>query len=187
MKLANIDISTITDSAELPVTLSEAKSWLRVAHTEDDGKISELISTAVSTIEAYINTPVITKTLLYKTSVIFFDKCNCEFLYLPYPPTVINSVKIYNSDDVATILTTTSQFGRKILLGDHGVSARDNQAYEINFDSGISNNAANTPNAIKITVKEIVAKLYDECSDKSCGDILSSLDNYRSLDQIGLV
>lgn len=186
--LANTQITVTTDSAEDPVTLTEVKSWLRIDHTEDDTKLTELILSAVKTVEKYISQAIITKTFLYKTSFSFWDDYGKEYLYLPYNPTTITSVKIYDATDTANTLTTTSQFTRKILLGEHGYSARENQAYEVIFTAGIASDASTTPEDIKIVIKEVVSYFYEgDCCKKDLGQILSTLNGYVNMNYIGII
>lgn len=185
---ANTQITVTTDSAEDPITLTEAKAWLRIDHTEDDTKITELIKSAVKTVESYIDQAIITKTYLYVTSFTFWDEYGKEYLYLPYSPTTITSVTIYDANDTANALTTTSSFTRKILLGVHGYSARENQAYHVAFTAGVAANASLTPEDIKICLKEVVAYFYEgDCCNKTLDQILSTVAGYVNMNYIGVV
>ena len=186
--MASIEIEVITDSSEEPVTLAEAKAWLKIDHTEDDTTLSGLISASIKTVESYLKNPIITKTILYKASFPKYDDFGEEYLHLPYTPTAINSVKIYDTANTANTLTTSSNFGKKVLLGAYTVSPRNNQAYHVEFTSGIAPDAANTPQDIKMAIKELVSYYFEgDCCNKDQGKILSTISGYVNYDQCAFV
>jgi|TARA_R100001163_G_scaffold2519_3_gene3917 uncharacterized phiE125 gp8 family phage protein len=186
--MSNIEINIVTDSSELPVTLAEAKAWLKIDHTEDDTTLSDLIKSSVATVESYIKNPIITKTILYKTSYPKYDEYGEEYVHLPYTPTAVNSVKIYDEKNIANTLTTSSNFGKKVLLGNHYIEPRNNQAYQVEFTAGIAADAANTPEDIKMVIKELVSYFFEgDCCDKTLRQILGTIAGYVNYDQCAFI
>lgn len=186
--MSNIEINIVTDSAEHPVTLAEVKAWLKIDHTEDDATLTGLVGSSVATIESYIKNPIITKTILYKTSCPKYDEFGEEYVHLPYTPRAVNSVNIYDKDDAANTLTTYSEFGKKIVLGSHLVEPRNNQAYQVEFTAGIAADAANTPEDIKMVIKELVSYHFEgDCCDKTLKQILSTIAGYVNYDQCAFI
>jgi len=185
--MPNVQIDVVTDAIEQAVTLAEAKAWLRVTHSEDDAVIAELIGSATNSIETFLNNPIITKTFLYKNDGYLVDQDSKCFLVMPYYPSAIDWVKVYDKTDTATTLTTTKTYGEKILLGEHGISARDNHAYQVQFQSGIAANAANTPQDIKIVMKEIISYAYDgACNESDMNKLLANLSCHMNFNQLAL-
>lgn len=186
--MSNIEIEIVTDSAEEPVTLAEAKAWLKIDHSDDDTTLTGLISSAVNTVEAYIKNPIITKTILYKRNDLKYDEFGDEYIHLPYTPTAISSVKIYDTTNTANTLTASSNYGKKVLLGAHTVTPRDNQPYHVQFTTGIAPNAANTPEDIKMVIKELVAFYFEgDCCNKDLKAILSTIGGYVNYDQCAFI
>lgn len=54
------EVSTVAGSSE-PVTLAEAKNWLRVDNNEDDTRITSLITTARRRAEAFLERDIVAK------------------------------------------------------------------------------------------------------------------------------
>lgn len=182
-----MQITVVTDSAETPLTLTEVKHWLKVDHNDDNGKLTELIASAVKTVENYINNPIISKTLLYVTDNYVIDRNGDMVLYLPYLPTSVAFLKVYNVDDVDTTITAYNRYGIKIVFTTHPPSTvRLNAGYQVQFTAGIASNASTTPADIKIVIKEIVAYFYDDCCGKNLSSILQNLSGYINLNQLAL-
>lgn len=89
----------IVDAATEPISLDEAKTYLRVTHSSEDALISTLITAARQACEAETGRSLVTQTWA-KTIDLFPDA-----IELPYPPVVsISSVQYI---DATTALTTT--------------------------------------------------------------------------------
>lgn len=56
----------IVEPSVEPVTLAEAKEWLRIDGTDEDSKITALVSSARETVERFLNRTLITTTWRYK-------------------------------------------------------------------------------------------------------------------------
>jgi uncharacterized phiE125 gp8 family phage protein len=179
-------LSVVTESAELAVTLSEVKSWLKIDHNEDDDKLYELIKSATVTIESFINQAIITKTFLYVVDNTVIDDNYDIAIYLPYIPISISFVRVCDTENTANTITTYEKYSRKIIFTDLNVTPRTNEAYQVQFTAGIASNATSTPRDIKIVLKEVVAFFYDNCCDKTLSDILKNLSHYINFEQISV-
>lgn len=182
-----MQITVVTDSTETPVTLTEVKQWLKIDHSEDDAKLLELVKSAVNTIENYINNPIITKTILYVTDNYLIDDNGDMVLYLPYNPTAVSFVKVYDINDTATTITAYNRYTKKIVFSEYPtVTIRLNAGYQVQFTAGIASNASTTPADIKIVLKEVIAYFYDDCCDKDLSKILANLSGYINVSQLAL-
>lgn len=181
----NSKIEISVDSTEEPITLLEAKKWLRVDSNDDDDLICSLISSCVSDLENYFKQPILTKTIIFHTSTSQYDRYGNEFIYIPYTPTNTPVVSIFNESDTETTLTTEKIYGKKINLGIHNVTPREDHAYKVVFQAGIASSASNCPEGIKYALKEMVSLKYDGgCSDKKKEDILKEVSYYVNMSQL---
>jgi uncharacterized phiE125 gp8 family phage protein len=92
-----------TAATEYPVTLTEAKEWLRVEHTVDDDLITSIIAACTSHIEAYLSCALVTQTITEK-----YDSWGDAVLNLTiYPVQSVSSIT-YTDDngDVQTLSTS---------------------------------------------------------------------------------
>lgn len=86
-----------------PVTLAEAKLFIRVSHTSEDAQIAELITQARQTIEKATGL-----SLLAKTVKLWFSN-EGGYFRLPYGP--VNSSVTFYEDYTGTLLTNTRLVG----------------------------------------------------------------------------
>ncbi len=92
----------ITPPANLPLTLSQVKAFLKVEHSDDDTLIGDLIAQAVTHIEHIANRKCITQTWR-----IYFDElplCNTLTLDLA-PISTIVEIRYFDADGNAIIIT----------------------------------------------------------------------------------
>lgn len=79
---------TIIGAATEPITLQQAKNWLRLDHTDDDARITSLITTARQRAEKYLR-----RDILPKTREVFWTVLT-EDVNLPYTVDMITSVTV---------------------------------------------------------------------------------------------
>lgn len=98
--------SQVTTAADdLPVTVADAKKWLRVTHSQDDNAIEVLIGAVTEQIEKLIS-----RDLMQKTRTERWDKWG-NFLYLSYYPVgSVTSVTTYDNAGNATVLTANTDY-----------------------------------------------------------------------------
>lgn len=203
-------LRTVTLPTQYPVTLEEAKLWLRVDGTDQDTLIQSSIIAATQMAEAYTRRAFITQTLRltldrvpsrYQDQYVdgvhevaiselnpFPDK-----IELPRPPLVsVSNIKSYGRDNSATTFSSSNYFvdaeGGRVILNSGQTwptNLRDFAALEINYIAGYGVPTA-VPAAIKDAIKMHVTAMFE--SRMACGDIpaacLCMLDAFRIVDRL---
>ena len=91
------DIAVLSDTIAEPITLAEAKNYLRVDYNEDDALIEALITSARVRLEQYAGVAMTQRNL----QVVAFMS---EFIELPYVPIgVLLSVEYWNNTEWITL------------------------------------------------------------------------------------
>lgn len=178
-------IEVVSDSVDEPISLYDAKKWLRVDSTDDDDFISGLITASVEELEAYLKQPILPKTINFYTSYSSFDDNGDEFIYIPYDARNTPTVSIFSEGDTENSVTTFKVYGKKINLGSHGFVPRENHGYKINYIAGISGDVASCPEGIKYALKELISLKYDwQCGSRQKSDILGEVSHYVNISQM---
>lgn len=144
---------TVTGSE--PITLDEAKSWMRVDDTNDDTLITALITQTRELVEEYLNTSIVQTTLV-------LDATARKELLLPYGPVVtITTVQDQEGEDVDYTYN-----GFYIDFGDVGtisVTGGDTTYVDTvtTYDAGVST----IPSGLKLGMLEVIAWLYENRGD----------------------
>lgn len=160
-----------TPAATLPMSLAEAKKFLRVDNSADDSLIEGLLSAAINQGEKYTNRVFIERTITGYFSG--FDLSQFErypFITLRRSPLkTINSVKVMLNDTLQDIpaadyqLKKSSAFARILFLA--SISADDvPYPVEVGFDVGYGNPGA-VPEDIKTAIKQHALFLYENRGD----------------------
>ena len=102
-----IDASITEVSYAEPVTLAEAKLYIRVSHSSEDPQISEMISAARKTIEQAAGISIITKQV-----IVWFSNKGGVF-NLPYGPII--------STPVISDVTTGTTYDATVIGGSHPI------------------------------------------------------------------
>lgn len=176
-----------TAPATEPVSLVEAKLFLRVDHSEEDDLITTLITAAREMIENDILRALITQT--WTLTLDFFPNGRSNdwwdgvrqasiqsldeggrIIALPRPPLIsVTHLKTYGEDNSATtysadnyIVDITSQPGRIALENGQvwPANLRVARAVEIEFIAGYGA-ASDVPKALKTALMMIIAKMYE--------------------------
>jgi hypothetical protein len=180
-----------TPPAEQPVSLSDAKAYLRVDHTSDDDLITALVAAATDAAERYTGCAFVTRT--YKA---YLDKWPSDTskdewwdgvregimsataksaIDLPYPPLgAVTAVNVYGDDGTSEEWPTTNYHvdtitrpGR-IALKTGGViplPTKTINGIEIEYSAGFGN-ASDVPELIKAAVKRLIAHMYENRGDE---------------------
>jgi uncharacterized phiE125 gp8 family phage protein len=160
----------VTAASELPVSLTEIKTLLRITGSDDDTLLTLLITTATDQAERYTRRDFVTKT--YITYRDYFE----DIIELRRSP-LIAITNIYYDDisNVNTLLssaTYTTVFDpaySRIKLAPTYIWPQvfnKEQAVRITFTAGYGA-AASVPSAIKLAISMMVANLYENRGD--CG------------------
>lgn len=202
------NVTITTQPASEPVTLSDAKLFMRVDISDDDALITEMIVAARQLCEEYtrrkfINTGItlaldgfplrslekwwdgvqqMAESELYSAA---------NYIKLPFPPAVsITSITTYNRANASAVFASASyrlDTAGTVYLND-GYSwpndLRDYDSVRVVYVAGYGSNAAAVPSMLKHAVKMTVAAMYD---DRSCVAIPEGarrmLDPYRVLEE----
>ena len=149
-----------------PITLAEAKNYLKVDSTDDDTLISNLIATAREMAEAESGQVFITRSieLVYDTAP--------DSIEIPYRPiqevTKIETISeagvkstvsdsLYNVDVSGTILPARIRLKTGCVWPEH----RDFASFIITVKAGYGDAGANVPSPIRQAILQIIGHLYE--------------------------
>ncbi len=161
-------LTLVTPSSALPVTLDEAKKFLKMDDiTDDDDLITMLLGTAVSQVENVTG-----RCLLNQTWKQTFDEFPCDDDYCDLyrsKVTSITSVKYYDTSGVQQTLSSSvyeleaeepAHIRLKPLQSWPGTDGRDD-GIEITFVAGYGATAADVPAGLKVLVLIMTSWLYE--------------------------
>ncbi|GAB5457388.1 MAG: hypothetical protein Hens3KO_04180 [Henriciella sp.] len=158
------DLTVITPPAEEPVSLSQAKDYLRIGHDGEDGLLLELISSARARLERVAGLALISRALKLTWTRWPGSLGGRGVIIAPTPATGISSVAIFDADDLSTDHTGRFSFecGRLRLRSWSMVPAVPYDGrVEIEFEAGFGS-AAQVPEDLKLAVKRLIAEAYGE-------------------------
>jgi uncharacterized phiE125 gp8 family phage protein len=150
-------IERITPPASEPVTLAEAKNYLRVEHANDDAMIALMITAAREAAEAYLGTSFITQ----RWKMTLENELPC---IVPLRFGLAQSiVSIVEKTEVGGS-TTIDPAGYRLSIDKraaHVLSSRIGFRFEITYDAGYGASAALMPGLIRQGVLQHVATMYE--------------------------
>jgi uncharacterized phiE125 gp8 family phage protein len=158
-----------------PVTLGEAKQFLRVEHDDDDDTITALIAGSRIHVEAQTRRALITQSWRLTRDV--WPATGCVAL-LPAPVKTLDAVRVYRSDgttlalDVAGFALDRSDAPARLTFV-HGVPpapGRPAAGIEIDITCGYGDAAANVPEPLRQAIRLLVAHWYENRSLVAAGD-----------------
>lgn len=144
------DVTTIVEPVSEPITLSEAKNYLKVDFDDDNDLITSLITSARVRLEKYAGVAMTARTL---QAVAYVD----EFIELPYAPiNTITKVEYWDNQEWVEI-----SLGQYNILGTTYkkvyMSAFSHMEFRFTYTCGY----ATTPSVMKTAMFKILADLYD--------------------------
>jgi uncharacterized phiE125 gp8 family phage protein len=154
-----------TPPAEEPVTLAQAKTWLKVETDDEDALIAALIPAARARAEWHTGRAFVTQGW-----TLWLDRLG-DCVELPLPPLVsVTSVTLYAPDDAARVLTNDQYRvdvpGRRVIFGEAHPDLRACNAAAIAFTCGYGD-VANVPAPIASAILLLVAQLYEHRGDEA--------------------
>ena len=150
---AVLEVKQVESNPTEPVTLQEAKDWMKVDLTDDDTLITELIKVARKQVEGYLSISLVPKTI---TAIFNNSQGGIE---LPYGPVAsITSVK--DEDDVALFETD-----------DYVLHGEDYKTIKTPYDylKVVYVTAANTEH--KTGILQQILYLYENRGDVNAGQL----------------
>lgn len=185
----------VTAPAAEPLTLADAKEYLRIDTTADDNQITMMIKAARSMIENFIDRKLITQDWL-----IYWDRWPMQnanmwwdgtkdmaitelvsqqrYLDIPFGPIQsVTSFKTYDNDDTANtedltkyVIDNKGPNGRiSLRLGNVWPTTvlRPANGIEVQVKVGYGDTSADVPNDILFAMKQLVAFMYENRGDVS--------------------
>lgn len=151
-----------------PVTLAEAKLFLKVTHTAEDDLISSLIEAATNVLEAYTGRWFISRDALGQfDSIKYTNRELYPFVEIKRSPlSILSTVQIRSGGAYITLdddddyqLKPQYGYDRILFYNNLNVDYEYNYPLRIEFTAGYGV-AANVPETIKIAIKQYVNFLY---------------------------
>jgi len=160
-------ITTLTPPASEPVSLAEAKLYLRIDHAHEDVLIETLIAAAREAVEAGIGRALITRRVRESLDIWVREAAQGAVLGLG-PVTDVIAVRLLADNGTQSVLEPDryrleGHRDRPRLVFASGVPAtlREIGGIEIEYDCGFADDAANLPVALRLATLQIVASLYE--------------------------
>lgn len=150
-------LTRVTAPASEPITLAEAKLYLRVDSNSEDSLITDLIVAARMSAEAWLKSSLITQSW----KLVYNDYLD-DAVALPMSPIVnIASVVVVNRDATTQTISASNYYlnaAKNMLLFDNYVSGF---SIEITYNTGYGT-ASQIPYPIKYGILAHIAAMYDE-------------------------
>lgn len=172
-------------SAE-PVSLAEAKQFLRVEHDDDDDVIAALITGSRIHVEAQTRRALITQTWRIVREA-WPDSGVVEIV--PAPLRELIAVRLYGADNESDEIDI-EEFGVDIssglLLVPQGVSApgRAVSGIEIDIEVGYGDEAGDVPEPLRHAIRLLVAHWYENRASRDTtlpGNVVALIAPYRAV------
>ena len=151
-----IELTVTTDIVTEPITLAEAKGYLRVDATSEDDLITELITAAREWAENYTGKAFGAKTY----TVLFSELLSDEYrLNLPYPPhATITSVNAVDREGTKTLLVeNTDYYVSGAVKASIDIYGKNEAAYEVVYTTSADAMTAN----VKQAMLKVIADMYE--------------------------
>ena len=162
-----MSIITITPPASEPVSLAEAKLFLRIDHGAEDSLISTLIIAAREAVEAGVGRALITRRVREDLDIWVREARTGAVLGLG-PVTNVVAVRLLADNGSQSVLDPEryrleGHRDRPRLVFAAGVPAtlREIGGIEIEYDCGFADDAADLPVALRLATLQIVSALYE--------------------------
>ena len=162
-----MSIKTITPPASEPVSLAEAKLYLRIDHAHEDELIATLIGAAREAVEAAIGRALIARRVRESLDIWRREAAQGAVLGLG-PVTDVIAVRLLADNGSQSVLDPEryrfdGDRDRPRLVFAAGVptALRDVGGIEIEYECGYAEDASDLPVALRLAVLQIVASLYE--------------------------
>jgi uncharacterized phiE125 gp8 family phage protein len=162
-----MSITIVTPPASEPISLAEAKLFLRVDHSAEDSLIATLIGAAREAVEAGIGRALITRRVRESLDIWRREAVQGAVLGLG-PVTNVVAVRLLTDSGSQSVLDPEryrleGHRDRPRLVFPPGVPAtlRSAGGIEIEYDCGYADEASDLPVALRLATMQIVAALYE--------------------------
>jgi uncharacterized phiE125 gp8 family phage protein len=156
----------LTPPAVEPVTLADAKAWLRVTHDDDDGVIAALIAAARSHVEAQTRRALITQNWRLVRDAWPSDG---RIVVLPAPLVEVAAARVLDEDgmpqaiDLEAFVTDTASAPAIIAFAPWSLPAPGRKAggIEIDIECGYGDAPDDVPEPLRQAVRLLVAHWFE--------------------------
>lgn len=156
-----------------PVTLAEAKSWLREDGADEDGLIQTLIVAARMTLEAYTRRFFVTQSWRLTLDAWPTSAPSHLTLTIPFAPfRSVGAIRVYDTNNVAQTLAPASyrapagnESGRIVFSSAPPAPGRAHDAIEIDVSLGYGPLASDTPEPLRRALLTLVAHWRENRGD----------------------
>jgi uncharacterized phiE125 gp8 family phage protein len=162
-----MSITVVTHPASEPVSLAEAKLFLRVDHNAEDDLIATLIGAAREAVEAGVGRALLTRRVRENLDIWRRDAVNGAVLGLG-PVTNVVAVRLLADNGAQSVidperyrLEGNRDRPRLVLPSGFPATLRSAGGIEIEYDCGFADEADDLPIALRLATLQIVAALYE--------------------------
>lgn len=159
-------VRVVTPAASEPVSLAEAKLFLRIDHAEEDGLIATLVAAAREAVETGCGRALVTRRVRETLDIWARDAVGGAVLSIG-PVSAVAAVRLIASSGAQSVIDPEryrldGARDRPRLVFEAGLPAtlRSAGGIEIEYDAGFGA-AADTPAALRLAVLHIAAALYE--------------------------
>ena len=178
-----MSLKLLTAPAIEPVSLSDARDYLRVIGLDEDNLILSLIKGARQWCEEYCNSAFVNQT--WELWLDTWPSDNVIKLERP-PVSAINSVKYYDTANVEATITAADYFANyktypanlSLAYGKAwpATSLRPYNGIVVNFTTGYGVNASDVPDSIRTAIKMLVSHLFETRQPEIVGLSIGSIE-----------
>lgn len=156
-------LTRTTDAATEPLTTAEAKTHLRVTHSDDDTYIAALIAAARQAVESYCNRSLITQT--WEATFDCFDNSR---LRLPYPRLISVTTVHYKDSNGDYQLYAASNYevnsaaepGQIRFINTPSYNSEYENPLKVTYTAGYGA-ASDVPENLKVAIKLLIGHWYE--------------------------
>jgi len=156
-----------------PVSLADAKLWLREDLNDEDQLIQALIVSARMTVEAYTRRFLVTQGWRLILDAWPFSVSTSSMFAIPFAPfQTVDAVRVYDQNDVSQLVSSigyraasASDSGRIIFRSAPPTPGRSADGIEIDFTVGYGSLADQTPEPLRRAILNLVAHWRERRGD----------------------
>lgn len=161
-------------SVDLPVTLDEAKDFLRVVHDDDDSYITMLIKAMTWRIEDKAEIALSTQNLTAEWALVQ------GYVTLPRPPFVsISGITAYNEHNTPTTITSSGYYVEGLTTATIRFKEQLGKRVRVSYTAGYGT-ASDIPEDLKQYILQLVFQEYNQRGSVTEDMIQTVADNFRS-------
>ena len=160
-------IKIVNPPASEPISLAEAKLFLRVDHNSEDTLIASLIGAAREAVEAGIGRALVTRRVRENLDIWRRDAVNGAVLGLG-PVTNVVAVRLLGNNGAQSVidperyrLEGNRDRPRLVFPSGFPATLRSAGGIEIEYDCGYADEASELPIALRLATLQIAASLYE--------------------------